>query len=81
MSEDPNSSLPAIVGSTPDSRDVLCADEVALWLGVNRKTVYNSAARGNLPCQRLGKRLLFSRDALVAWLAGRPLATGSAVSP
>jgi excisionase family DNA binding protein len=45
-----------------------------MWLGVNRKTVYNSAARGKLPCQRLGKRLLFSREAIGAWLAGRPIA-------
>ena len=53
----------------PTMRDVLSADEVALWLGVNRKTVYNAAARGEIPHQRLGDRLLFSRAALVSWLA------------
>jgi len=50
-------------------RDVLSADEVAVWFGVNRKTVYNAAARGKIPHQRLGDRLLFSRAALVSWLA------------
>ena len=49
--------------------DSLCADEVAAWLKVDRKTVYNAAARGKIPHQRLGKRLLFSRAALVSWLS------------
>jgi excisionase family DNA binding protein len=50
-------------------REVLCADEVAAWFCVDRKTIYNAAARGHIPHQRLGKRLLFSRPALVSWLA------------
>ncbi|MEO8551171.1 MAG: helix-turn-helix domain-containing protein [Kofleriaceae bacterium] len=56
--------LPAKVGS-----DVLTADEVAAFLGLDRKTVYDYAGRGEIPCQRLGKRMLFSRTALVAWLS------------
>lgn len=48
--------------------DIMCADDVAAWLKVDRKTVYNAAARGKIPHQRLGKRLLFSRAALVSWL-------------
>lgn len=56
--------------TTPDpQKDILCADDVAAWFGVDRKTVYNAAARNALPCQRLGKRLLFSRAALASWLA------------
>ena len=50
-------------------KDILSADEVAAWFGVDRKTVYNAANRGSIPHQRLGKRLLFSRNALVSWLA------------
>lgn len=53
----------------PETRDVLCADQVAAWLGVDRKSVYNAAARGKLPVQRLGKRLLFSRNAISVWLS------------
>ena len=48
--------------------EVMDADEVAGFLGVDRKTVYDSAGRGEIPCRRLGKRLLFSRTAIVAWL-------------
>ncbi|MBA3463694.1 MAG: helix-turn-helix domain-containing protein [Deltaproteobacteria bacterium] len=54
--------------AAPESREILCADQVAAWLGVDRKSVYNAVSRGGLPCQRLGKRLLFSRSALAAWM-------------
>ncbi len=53
----------------PDA-DVLTADEVATMLRLDRKTVYDYAGRGEIPCQRLGKRILFSRAALVSWLGG-----------
>lgn len=49
-------------------REVLTADEVAAFLGVDRNTVYDYANRGQIPHQRLGRRLLFSRTALIVWL-------------
>jgi excisionase family DNA binding protein len=49
-------------------RDVMTADEVAAFLGVDRNTVYDYANRGVIPHQRLGKRILFRRGALVTWL-------------
>ena len=58
----------ALVTLAPAPREVMNADQVAVFLGVDRKTVYDYANRGHLPHQRLGKRLLFSRSALVAWL-------------
>lgn len=48
--------------------DVLTADEAAEFLGVDRNTVYDYANRGVIPHQRLGKRILFRRGALVSWL-------------
>ncbi len=49
-------------------REVITADEVAEFLGVDRNTVYDYANRGQIPHQRLGRRLLFSRSALlVGW--------------
>ena len=53
--------------STSDAQ-VMCAEDVAAFLGVDRNTVYDYAGRGTIPCRRLGKRLLFHRPALVAWL-------------
>lgn len=56
--------------TTPTKRDaeVMDVEDVAAFLGVDRKTVYDYAGRGEIPCRRLGKRILFSRSALVAWL-------------
>ncbi len=53
----------------PPPTDVLNADEVAHLLRVDRKTVYDAAGRGHVPHRRLGKRLVFSRTALLDWLA------------
>ena len=53
---------------TTEAPDVMTADEVAAFLGVDRTTVYDFAGRGVIPHQRLGKRLLFRRGALVSWL-------------
>jgi excisionase family DNA binding protein len=50
------------------SSDVITADEAAAFLGVDRNTVYDYANRGVIPHQRLGKRILFRRGALVSWL-------------
>jgi excisionase family DNA binding protein len=58
---------PAAATSAPES-DVMNADDVAAFLGVDRTTVYDFAGRGVIPHQRLGKRLLFRRGALVSWL-------------
>ena len=44
------------------------ADQLAKFLGVNRKTVYEYAMRGLIPHQRLGRRIVFSRSQVVAWL-------------
>ncbi|MBZ0237016.1 MAG: helix-turn-helix domain-containing protein [Deltaproteobacteria bacterium] len=51
--------------------DVCTVAEVAAWLGVDRKTVYDAVNRRELPSARLGRRVLLSRAAINAWLAGR----------
>jgi len=53
---------------TDPDREVMTADEVAAFLGVDRNTVYDYAGRGVIPHQRLGKRILFRRGALRSWL-------------
>lgn len=50
--------------------EIMTADEVAEFLGVDRNTVYEYAGRGAIPHQRLGKRILFRRGALLSWLEG-----------
>jgi excisionase family DNA binding protein len=60
--------LPFQLPAAESNRDVMTADEVAAFLGVDRNTVYDYAGRGVIPHQRLGKRVLFRRGALVSWL-------------
>ena len=71
----PAAPRPLAIGE-PD-RDVMTADEVAAFLGVDRNTVYEYAARGVIPHQRLGKRILFRRGALVTWLDASCKATST----
>jgi len=54
--------------SSTETSEVMTADEVAAFLGVDRNTVYDYAGRGEIPHQRLGKRILFRRGALMSWL-------------
>ena len=56
-------------GGQPVLVEAMTADQVAEFIGVDRKTVYEYANRRKIPHRRLGKRLLFSRSAIVAWLA------------
>ncbi len=64
---------PPLPPSVPDAdrspqSDVMTADEVAEYLGVDRNTVYEYAARGVIPHRRLGKRVIFRRGSIIAWL-------------
>lgn len=52
------------------SSDVMTAAEVGEFLRLSRNSVYEAAARGEIPCRRVGRRLVFSRTALVVWLRG-----------
>ena len=49
--------------------EVLSATQAARFLGLGRNALYDGAARGEIPHRRVGKRLLFSRAALLAWLS------------
>ena len=63
------SSVSVRAGNANGEHECMTACELASWLRVNRKTVYEYAARNVIPCRRLGRRLVFSRPAVAAWLA------------
>jgi excisionase family DNA binding protein len=44
------------------------ADEVAVFLGISRRFVYELCQRNELPHRRVGKKLIFSRQQLTQWL-------------
>lgn len=48
--------------------DVLSVDEVARFLRVNRKTLYEAVRAGDVPARRVGRRVVILRDALIDWL-------------
>jgi excisionase family DNA binding protein len=51
--------------------EVLTVEQVADLLGLGRNTVYDAANRGEIPHRRIGRRLIFSRVAVLEWLAGK----------
>ena len=57
-------------GDDAARRDVVTADEAAAILGVSRWSLYAAANRHEVPHRRLGRRMLFSRRALLLWLEG-----------
>ena len=60
------------MGRRPDlsaTPSFLTPDEVAETLRTTRTAIYAMTGRGQLPgATRIGRRLLFRRDALVDWL-------------
>lgn len=51
-----------------DRRLTVSVEEAGALLGISRAFAYELAARGELPCVRLGRRLLVPRKALDALL-------------
>ena len=53
-----------------DFPDVMSSSQAAQFLQIDEKLVLQLAEKGELPGKKLGSVWRFSRDALVAWLAG-----------
>lgn len=77
----PNAALAQVVPEAEPANDVMTVDEAAAFLGVDRNTVYEYTTRGVLPHQRLGKRILLRRGALVAWLDASLCASTTKANP
>lgn len=56
---------------TAEMPEVLTVEEVAAWLRINKKTVYDAAKAGQIPCCKVGRILRFSREAVLNWLHGQ----------
>lgn len=61
----------------PIERIAVSAPEAARMLGIGTRLLWSLTNRGELPCVRLGRRVLYSVDELRRLLAER---TGKAVS-
>jgi excisionase family DNA binding protein len=62
---------------------LLLAPEVAALLRCSTNRVYELAARGTLPCVRLGRQLRFPEEKVLAWIdrGGTPLEASPEASP
>lgn len=61
-------SEPALVADLIAPAEVMTAEEAAGFLRIGKNQLYEAAGRGEIPCQRIGRTLRFSRTALVKWL-------------
>ncbi len=48
--------------------EILTYDELAVRLKTPRRTLERYVAKGEIPCNRIGKRVLFYWPAIVLWL-------------
>lgn len=51
--------------------DILTLEEVAAYLRVSERTVYEWAQKGEIPCGKLGTSWRFKRDEIGAWVDSR----------
>jgi excisionase family DNA binding protein len=49
---------------------VAAVEDVARYLRVNRKTVYEAVEKTTIPAQRVGRSIRFPREPLLEWLKG-----------
>ena len=52
-------------------KEVLNLIEAAEFLGLDRRTLRDAVARGEVPCGRVGRRYIFIRDARINWASQR----------
>lgn len=56
--------------SAPESeRIALCTEEAAALLGISRWLLLQQIKRGSIPHKRVGRRIVFSRQRPLDWLA------------
>ncbi|HHY37670.1 MAG TPA: helix-turn-helix domain-containing protein [Clostridia bacterium] len=48
--------------------EILSVKEVVQWLGVPAPTLYLWCREGHLPHKRLGRRIVFTKQTVEAWL-------------
>ncbi len=48
--------------------DFCSLDEVSKVFRVSRATAYRMAERGNIPCLRIGRRMIVSKKQLMRWI-------------
>ena len=58
-----------------EARLTLSVEEAASVLGLGRTAAYEAARRGEIPCRKLGRRVIVPVPALLEWLGASTQAT------
>ena len=66
--------MEAGVSETNNALEILEAEQVADLLKIKVRALYVHVERNRIPHRRLGRRIIFSRAAIEAWLAGKDAA-------
>jgi excisionase family DNA binding protein len=53
------------------NRRTITVKEAADYIGVSKDTIYELSKRKQIPCIRVGRRILFRREALDNWMEGK----------
>ena len=64
------SNLKNLVENEKEVDKILYVSDVSLMLGVTPITIYRKVKDGSIPHMKRGRKLLFSRNALLDWLKG-----------
>ncbi len=59
--------------ATPAQSDLLGIEEACQITGWRKPTIYKKSFLGEIPCSRMGKRLVFSRKELTVWLQSKTI--------
>jgi len=57
----------------PEQSDLMGIDEACELTGWLKATIYKKSFLGEIPCSRLGKRLVFSRKELTVWMQSQTI--------
>jgi excisionase family DNA binding protein len=60
----------SILPSEPPVRLTMSVEEAAIVLGISRTFAYEAVARGEIPCIRIGRRILIPKMALEKMVSG-----------
>jgi excisionase family DNA binding protein len=53
-----------VIEERPPQRLTMTVEEAAIALGISRATAYDAVSRGEIPCIRIGRRILIPKVAL-----------------
>ena len=59
--------------SLDDLPDFFSAEDLLRVLPVSRATIYRLSAQGVIPCLRVGRRVIFSRERLKLWAQSKQM--------